>query len=145
MEPKKGWSLSRNARLSFGLAESYCSDTISLVVGPATADRSMPVQVSAFHRNRHSPRQRDHDDVGCHANRSRLASAYSGGSGTPKDPYQIAWNRVYHQLERMNFEIESAEFESGLLGEGVIRINAQVSEGEKDKGFFSFFSSSSAT
>ena len=60
-----------------------------------------------------------------------------------KDPYQIAWNRVYHQLERMNFEIESAEFESGLLGEGVIRINAQVSEGEKDKGFFSFFSTSS--
>jgi len=59
-----------------------------------------------------------------------------------KDPYQIAWNRVYHQLERMNFEIESAEFKSGLLGEGAIKVNTQVSEGEKEKGFFSFFSAS---
>ena len=58
-----------------------------------------------------------------------------------KDPYQIAWNRVYHQLERMNFDIESAEFKSGLSQEGTIMVNAQVSESEEEKGLFSFFSS----
>jgi outer membrane protein assembly factor BamC len=62
-----------------------------------------------------------------------------------RDPYQIAWNRVYHQLERMNFEIEKSEFKSGLLGEGAITINAQVTEGKGDKGLFSFFSESSET
>jgi len=62
-----------------------------------------------------------------------------------KDPYQIAWNRVYHQLERMNFEIEKSEFKSGLLGEGAITINAQVTESTGDKGLFSFFSESSET
>ncbi len=62
-----------------------------------------------------------------------------------KDPYQIAWNRVYHELERMNFEIESAEFKSGLSGEGAIVINAQVTEGKEDQGLFSFFSQSSET
>ncbi|MDH3633785.1 MAG: outer membrane protein assembly factor BamC [Gammaproteobacteria bacterium] len=60
-----------------------------------------------------------------------------------KDPYQIAWNRIYHQLERMNFEIESAKFKRGLLLEGVIIVNAQFSESEEQKGLFSFFSSSS--
>ena len=62
-----------------------------------------------------------------------------------KDPYQIAWNRVYHQLERMNFDIESAEFKSGLSQEGTIMVNAQFSESEEQKGLFSFFSSSSET
>jgi outer membrane protein assembly factor BamC len=62
-----------------------------------------------------------------------------------KDPYQIAWNRVYHQLERMNFEIEKSEFKSGLSGEGAITINAQVTESKDDKGLFSFFSQSSET
>lgn len=62
-----------------------------------------------------------------------------------KDPYQIAWNRVYHQLERMNFDIESAEFKSGLSQEGTIMVNAQFSESEEEKGLFSFFSSSSET
>jgi len=62
-----------------------------------------------------------------------------------KDPYQIAWNRIYHQLERMSFEIESAEFKSGLLGEGAIVINAQVTEGKDDQGLISFFSQSSET
>ncbi len=62
-----------------------------------------------------------------------------------KDPYQIAWNRVYHQLERMNFEIEKAEFKSGLSGEGVITINAQVTESKKNKGLFSFFPQSGET
>lgn len=62
-----------------------------------------------------------------------------------RDPYQIAWNRVYHQLERMNFEIEKSVFKSDLLGEGAITINAQVTESKDDKGLFSFFSQSSET
>lgn len=61
-----------------------------------------------------------------------------------KDPYQIAWNRVYHQLERMNFEIAAVEFKN-LFGEGAITINAQVTEGKEDQGLFSFFSGSSET
>lgn len=60
-----------------------------------------------------------------------------------KDPYQIAWNRIYHQLERMNFEIVGEEYKSGLSGEGEIIVNVQFSESKKDKGLFSFFSSSS--
>ena len=61
-----------------------------------------------------------------------------------KDPYQIAWNRVYHQLERMNFEIEAVQLKN-LLGEGAITINAQVTESKEDQGLFSFFSRSSET
>jgi len=61
-----------------------------------------------------------------------------------KDPYQIAWNRIYHQLERMNFEIAAVELKN-LTGEGAIIINAQVTEGKEDQGLFSFFSGSSET
>ena len=45
-----------------------------------------------------------------------------------RDPYQIAWNRMYHNLERLNFGIESAEFKSGLSQEGVIQVKLQVAE-----------------
>jgi outer membrane protein assembly factor BamC len=62
-----------------------------------------------------------------------------------KDPYQIAWNRVYHELDRMNFDIESAEFKSGLLEKGTIVINAQVAGNEEDQGLFSFSSESGET
>lgn len=66
-----------------------------------------------------------------------------------RDAYHVAWNRVYHQLERMNFEIELSEFRSGLMGEGVIQIGAEVEESaatEQDDeddggGLFSLFSS----
>lgn len=61
-----------------------------------------------------------------------------------KDPYQIAWNRIYHQLERMNFEIAAVE-PKNLSGEGAITINAQVTEDKEDQGLFSFFSRSSET
>jgi outer membrane protein assembly factor BamC len=54
------------------------------------------------------------------------------------DIYQIAWNRVFHQLERMNFEIVSFEFKSGLSGEGVIYIKAPTLEVTEEGGFFSF-------
>lgn len=58
-----------------------------------------------------------------------------------KDPYHIAWNRVYHQLERLNFEIEKAEFKSGLSSEGLFIIATDVIEEQSDKGgFFSFLS-----
>lgn len=54
------------------------------------------------------------------------------------DVYQIAWNRVFHQLERMNFEIVSFEFKSGLSGEGVISIKSPTLEVTEEEGFFSF-------
>jgi uncharacterized lipoprotein len=57
-----------------------------------------------------------------------------------KDPYHIAWNRVLHNLEQMNFEIESQEFESGFLGEGVFNVKALVREDAEEGGFFSFVS-----
>ncbi len=59
-----------------------------------------------------------------------------------KDAYQIAWNRVYHELERMNMDIETAEFKSGLSSEGVFVINTGIAEEKEEKGgFFSLFSS----
>ena len=54
------------------------------------------------------------------------------------DVYQIAWNRVFHQLERMNFEIIDSEFKSGLSGEGVIYVNAPTVDIETSEGFFNF-------
>jgi len=54
------------------------------------------------------------------------------------DVYQIAWNRVFHQLERMNFEIDSFEFKSGLSGEGVIYVKAPTLEVTEGTGLFSF-------
>ena len=60
-----------------------------------------------------------------------------------KDAYQVAWNRVYHQLERMNFEIVTSEFDSGLFNEGFFIVNTEVVKEDDDKGgFFSWFSSS---
>ena len=54
------------------------------------------------------------------------------------DVYQIAWNRVYHQLERMNFEILTSEFKSGLSNEGVIIVKAPTLEVTEGVGLFSF-------
>ena len=54
------------------------------------------------------------------------------------DVYQIAWNRVFHQLERMNFEIIDSEFKSGLSDEGVIYVKAPTVEIESSGAFFSF-------
>lgn len=57
-----------------------------------------------------------------------------------RDPYHIAWNRVYHNLERLNFDIASADFDSGfgLIKEGVIIVNTEVIEPVEKGGFFSF-------
>lgn len=54
------------------------------------------------------------------------------------DVYQIAWNRVFHQLERMNFDIVNFEFKSGFSNEGVIFIEAPTLEIVEEGGFFSF-------
>jgi outer membrane protein assembly factor BamC len=59
-----------------------------------------------------------------------------------KSPYQIAWNRILHQLDRLNFEVEKKEFKSGITEEGVITVKTQVEEEADDGGFFSFFSGS---
>jgi len=58
-----------------------------------------------------------------------------------KDPYQIAWNRVYHVIEQLNLEVEFSDFKSGLSGEGVISVKSKVIVSEEDSGFFSFGSS----
>jgi len=55
-----------------------------------------------------------------------------------KDPYHLAWNRLYHVLEQMNFEIDIAEFQEGFSEEGVISVKAKVVESESGSGFFSF-------
>lgn len=52
-----------------------------------------------------------------------------------KDPYPIAWNRVYHNLERLNVAIESAEFKSGLLlQQGFIEANIQFAGSQQGGG-----------
>ena len=53
-----------------------------------------------------------------------------------RDPYQIAWNRLNHVLQRLNFEIVSSEFKSGLSGEGVFIVKSKVVETVENKGFF---------
>ena len=53
------------------------------------------------------------------------------------DSYQIAWNRVFNVLQRMNYEIKVADFDSGLLNEGVFIINVDVVK-DVERGFFSF-------
>jgi outer membrane protein assembly factor BamC len=55
-----------------------------------------------------------------------------------KDPYHIAWNRIYHLLQRMNFEIAVAEFKAGLSGDGVLVVETESVETVEDTGFFSF-------
>jgi len=53
------------------------------------------------------------------------------------DPYPIAWNRLRHAFEVLNFEIIVAEYKE-LAGEGVYIVKARVVEGEADTGLFSF-------
>lgn len=54
-----------------------------------------------------------------------------------RDPYQIAWNRVHHHLEQLNFEIASSEFQSGSSNEGMFVVNALVTGKSEEGGFFS--------
>ena len=72
----------------------------------------------------------------------RASLLFDSDGGSPfmilHDVYQIAWNRVFHQLERMNFEIINSEFKSGLSDEGVIYVKAPTVEIESSGAFFSF-------
>ena len=54
-----------------------------------------------------------------------------------RDPYHLAWNRVYHVIERMNLEIDNSEFKSGLSGEGAIFVKSKVISTKSEGGFFS--------
>ena len=53
-----------------------------------------------------------------------------------REPYQIAWNRVNHVLQRMNFEILVSEFKSRYTGESELIIKSNVVETVQDEGFF---------
>jgi outer membrane protein assembly factor BamC len=55
-----------------------------------------------------------------------------------KDPYHIAWNRIHHLLQRMNFEITVAEFKGGLNNKGSLVVETETVEAVEDTGFFSF-------
>jgi outer membrane protein assembly factor BamC len=55
-----------------------------------------------------------------------------------KDTYHIAWNRIHHLLQRMNFEIVVAEFKGGLYGKGTLAVETETVETVEDTGFFSF-------
>ncbi|MDC1288198.1 outer membrane protein assembly factor BamC [Gammaproteobacteria bacterium] len=55
-----------------------------------------------------------------------------------RDPYHIAWNRVHHLLQRMNFEIVLAEFTGSLSADGAIAVNAEIVETAEKTGFFAF-------
>ena len=55
-----------------------------------------------------------------------------------KDPYHLAWNRVYHVVTQMNMEINFTEFKSGIAEEGAISVKSKVVKKEESKGFFSF-------
>ncbi len=58
-----------------------------------------------------------------------------------KNPYHIAWNRVLHNLERMNFEIVSSEFKSGVIEKvGIVVVNIEISDSQKEGGLFSLVS-----
>ncbi len=54
-----------------------------------------------------------------------------------KDPYAIAWNRVYHNLERSNVVIENAEFKAGILQQGYIEARVQFTDSQQGGGLFS--------
>lgn len=62
-----------------------------------------------------------------------------------RDPYQIAWNKVLHHLEQLNFEIESSQFKSGFSNEGVFIVNSEVTEKKEETGFFAGLFSGDST
>ncbi len=56
-----------------------------------------------------------------------------------KDEFTRAWYRTLHQLERLNFEIISADTKKGLTGKNGVLLVETDTEVEVDKsGFFSF-------
>ncbi|MCH7881639.1 MAG: outer membrane protein assembly factor BamC [Proteobacteria bacterium] len=59
--------------------------------------------------------------------------------------YTRSWNRILHQLDRLNFEVVKATYQSGLSNDGVILINTNVDIEVEDRGFFSFFTAKTKT
>ena len=56
-----------------------------------------------------------------------------------KDEFARAWNRTLHQLERLNFEIISADIGSGLTGKkGDLLVETDIEVEVDNSGFFSF-------
>jgi outer membrane protein assembly factor BamC len=57
-----------------------------------------------------------------------------------KDEYSRTWYRVLHQLERLNLDIISADFSSGLSNKAVVQVETDIDIEVKASGFFSFSS-----
>lgn len=56
-----------------------------------------------------------------------------------KDEITRTWNRTLHQLERLNFEVISADLSSGLTGnKGVMLVETDIEIEVDTSGFFSF-------
>ena len=56
-----------------------------------------------------------------------------------KDEITRTWNRTLHQLERLNFEVISADLSSGLTGNtGVMLVETDIEVEVDTSGFFSF-------
>ncbi len=56
-----------------------------------------------------------------------------------KDEIRRTWNRTLHQLERLNFEVISADLSSGLTGNtGVMLVETDIEIEVDTSGFFSF-------
>ncbi len=58
-----------------------------------------------------------------------------------KDEFTRAWYRTLHQLERLNFNVVSADFDRGLTGNsGTLLVETGTEVEVSKSGFFSFFS-----
>ncbi len=62
-----------------------------------------------------------------------------------QEGYSRTWNRTLHQLDRLNFEVVKATYQTGLSNDGVILVNTNVDIVVEDKGFFSIFTAKSKT
>jgi outer membrane protein assembly factor BamC len=55
---------------------------------------------------------------------------------------QRTWNRLLHELDRLDFEVVTANESMGFSGDGVISVKTQYEIEKKSGGFLSFFSGS---
>ena len=62
-----------------------------------------------------------------------------------KDGHSRTWNRVLHQLDRLNMEVVVANFKSGFSKKSNMLVNTNFDTQVKKKGFFSLFSSKKET
>lgn len=53
-----------------------------------------------------------------------------------------AWNRLLHELDRLDFEVVSANSNTGLSGDGIVSVKTHHEIEKKSSGFLSIFSSS---